>query len=130
MKQSILVVDDEPMTRDLLRLMLGTLGFSVREAVDGIDALEKLQEFQPDLIVLDVMMPRMDGLTLCRKVRADKTMADLPIIILTARADHEAQMASEAIDKTRFLAKPASRSDLLSHINEVLAPNSSQMPIA
>lgn len=120
MSWSVLIVDDEPMTRDLLRLMLGTVGFRVWEAEDGLDALEKVKIQPPDVLLLDVMMPRMDGFTLCKKLRQDESTAHLPIIILSARAHMEAVREGLAAGATRYLPKPASRNDLIRNINEVL----------
>ncbi|MBK8431464.1 MAG: response regulator [Chloroflexi bacterium] len=80
-------MDDEPMARTLLRLMLVRAGFEVVEAKDGHDALEKLKENRPDLVILDVMMPGMDGFTVCSTMRSQPTTADVPVIMLSAKTD-------------------------------------------
>lgn len=127
MTRSVMVVDDEPMTRDLLRMMLGTVGFAVQEAEDGYDALEKVALKQPDVMVLDVMMPRMDGFTLCARLREKEATRQLPIIILSAQAHMDAKQRGLEVGATRYLAKPASRSELIRYINEVLSDSPAAM---
>ena len=78
----ILVVDDDPNIRELIRLILKKEGFDVLDAEDGKDALEKLENSKTDLIVLDIMMPNMDGWEFCREVRS---FCDMPILMLTAK---------------------------------------------
>jgi CheY-like chemotaxis protein len=120
MKPSILVVDDEPLTCNLLRLMLEPAGFEVTQAASGREALEKMKKNLPDALILDIMMPFMDGLTVCKEVRLREEAADLPIIILSAKARLSAQEESLAAGADRFLSKPTSRNDLIGAIREVL----------
>ena len=89
MARSILLVDDEPQTRDLLRLMLKRDGYEVYDAEDGFDALEKVQIHKPDAIILDVMMPGMDGIEVCVRIRSDEALSETPIIMLSARTHTE-----------------------------------------
>ena len=96
MPNTILVVDDEKNIVQLARLYLGNEGFKVEEAYDGKQALEKARSVNPDLVILDVMMPEMDGLTVCKELR--KT-SSVPVIILTARGDD----AAEGIDDEYLL---------------------------
>ncbi len=121
MTRSVMVVDDEPMTRTLLQLMLAPADFEVTEAEDGLDALEKIESNQPDVIVLDVMMPRMDGITLCRILRQNAQTAVLPIILLSAKTNPEAVQEGLLAGANKYLTKPVSRHDLVSSIEEVLA---------
>lgn len=116
----MLVVDDEPMTRDLLRLMLEHANFAVVEAKDGVEALELVKQSLPDLVILDVMMPGIDGLTVCKKMRSDEATADLPIIMLSARTQPEAIEAGLRAGATMYLTKPVSRKELIQHMHEVL----------
>ena len=83
MKGEILIVDDEDMIRDVLRLNLVRAGYLVSEAESGEEALEKIQERRPDLIILDLMMPGINGFDVCEKIRENEEMADLPVIILS-----------------------------------------------
>ena len=85
MKNSILLVDDEPNLRQLLRHMLELGGFAVVEAEDGLDALGKLAEITPDIMVLDVMMPNLDGVGLCKQLRASAKFNILNIIMINKK---------------------------------------------
>lgn len=120
MKPSLLIVDDEPMTRNLLRLMLERSGFTIFEAEDGLEALEVVAEKQPDLLILDVMMPNMDGITVCERLRADAETAVLPIILLSARTSPEAIRTGLEAGANKYLGKPVGREDLIRHVREVL----------
>lgn len=82
----VLLVDDEPMLRSALRQYLEFAGHSVEEALDGDDALVKVRDRRPDIIVSDVLMPRRDGMSLCRAVRADPELAGVPFLFITARS--------------------------------------------
>ena len=86
-RAAVLVVDDEEEIRNVLRLMLTRAGYEVREAEDGETALDRIQDDAPDLILLDVLMPGMDGFEVCRRVRADSEAAHIPILMLSARTD-------------------------------------------
>jgi adenylate cyclase len=83
----ILVVDDTPENRDILQMRLESQGYEVLTAVDGENGLAKLRESLPDLVLLDVMMPKLDGFEVCRRVKADATLPFTPIILVTAKAD-------------------------------------------
>lgn len=120
MKPSILIVDDEPLTRNLLRLMLERAGFEISEAEDGLKALLMMAEQAPDVLLLDVMMPNMDGLTVCEKLRARPETAVLPIILLSARTSSEAVKAGMDAGATKYLSKPINRKELINTIHEVL----------
>ena len=120
MKLSILVVDDEPMTRHMLRVMLELEGYQITEAVDGLDALKKIEQEQPDALILDVMMPKMDGITVCEKLRQDPKTRDLPIIMLSGRSHHEAVARGLKAGANKYMGKPMLREDLLAGLREVL----------
>ncbi len=119
MSRSILLVDDEPQTRDLLRLMLKRDGYEVFEAEDGYQALEKVKALVPDMVLLDVMMPDIDGLTVCREIRKDKILTAVPVLMLSARTHMEAVEKGILAGATRYLTKPIGRKELLRHIREV-----------
>lgn len=118
---TIMVVDDEYMARDLLRLMLERAGYHVLEAVDGVDALTKVKETLPDLMILDVMMPNMDGFTVCRELRKQSQTAALPIIMLSAKTHASAIRDGMEAGANRYLPKPISSKDLIKNIKEVLS---------
>ncbi|MEM7111822.1 MAG: response regulator [Chloroflexota bacterium] len=122
MSWSVLIVDDEQGTRELLRLMLEFAGYDIYEAVDGLDALEKVKLVQPDVILLDVMMPNLDGLEVCRRLRSQPATAKLPIIMVSAKIQVEAIREGLAAGATRYLTKPVSRANLVETIREVVTP--------
>ena len=121
MSWSVLIVDDEPMTQDLLRLMLEPAGFRVTSAEHGLEALQKIQENKPDIMILDVMMPHMDGITVCKEVRRNAETADLPIVMLSGKTHLNAIEEGLNAGANRYLAKPMSRTDLIKNLREVLA---------
>jgi CheY-like chemotaxis protein len=118
---TVLVVDDEPMTRTLLQLMLAPADYEVYEAGDGFEALEKIEEHMPDIFVLDVMMPNMDGLTLCRTLRKKEGVENIPIILLSAKTNPESIQEGLLAGANRYLTKPVSRKDLLESLAELLS---------
>ncbi|MBK8989129.1 MAG: response regulator [Chloroflexi bacterium] len=121
MTWSVMVVDDEPMTRTLLQLMLAPADCEVTEAEDGLDALEKIEQNLPDLVILDVMMPQMDGITLCRALRENAATAVLPIILLSAKTSPEAVQEGLLAGANKYLTKPVARHELVSSIEELMA---------
>ena len=121
MSQSVLVVDDEPTARSMLRLILVRAGFDVREAKDGYEALEQVELIIPDLMLLDIMMPGMDGFAVCQTLREQESTADLPIIMLSARADPESVNTGLRVGATKYLTKPVTPDELTRHVREVLS---------
>lgn len=102
--------------------MLEFAGYDIYEAVDGLDALEKVKLVQPDVILLDVMMPNLDGLEVCRRLRSQPATAKLPIIMVSAKIQVEAIREGLAAGATRYLTKPVSRANLVETIREVVTP--------
>jgi CheY-like chemotaxis protein len=122
MGYSVLVVDDDPMKRQLLRLILERAGFSVAEAADGTEALSALDIGIPDLMTLDVMMPKMDGFAVCEQVRQNPKTAALPIIMVSARADGGSIREGLAAGANRYLPQPVMPDKLINTVNELLPP--------
>ncbi len=118
--QSVLIVDDEQMARTLLRLMLVRAGLNVYEAEDGFDALEKVKKHQPDIILLDVMMPGMDGFAVCETLRGEENTSSLPIIMLSAKTDLESINKGLRVGATKYLTKPISPDALTQHVFDAL----------
>ena len=116
----ILVVDDEPALCDLIRQMLEIGGFAALEARDGEEALEIIDESPPDAVILDVMMPDMDGITVCKALRANPATAVLPIVMLSGKTQREAVAEGLAAGANKYLCKPASFEELMNSLNEVL----------
>jgi len=119
-REHILVVDDEEDTRTLLRTLLESEGYGVETAADGKAALEHIQAARPDLILLDVMMPQMDGLEVCDHLRFDPATRDVPIIFLTAKHDPVTQSRASILDAYAYLEKPFSPDALLAEIRNCL----------
>lgn len=117
MPGTILVVDDEKNIVQLARLYLNNEGFRVESAHDGRQALEKAKAVRPDLIVLDLMMPEMDGLTVCRELR--KT-SNVPVIILTARGDDVDRIVGLEVGADDYMAKPFNPRELVARVKAVL----------
>jgi len=127
-EKRILIVDDEPDVRIFLSACLEDAGFEVQGAVDGIDALEKVDDFSPDLMTLDLNMPRMSGIKVMRALRKPGKWAKLPIIIITAHAHDE--LGGEQIEEfmattsnvspRKVLEKPLSPEDIVEAICEIL----------
>ena len=124
--RSVLVVDDETTIRDVIRRYLERDGFAVREAADGYAALDALAEALPDLIVLDLMLPGIDGLSLTRQLRTPKPGGEheawqrIPIIMLTARGETSDRIRGLDLGADDYLAKPFSPQELVSRIRAVL----------
>jgi DNA-binding response OmpR family regulator len=117
MPPTILVVDDEKNIVQLARLYLNNEGFRVEAAYDGKQALGKARSLKPDLIVLDIMMPEMDGLTVCKELR--KT-SNVPVIILTARGDDIDRIVGLEIGADDYMAKPFNPRELVARVKAVL----------
>jgi two-component system response regulator ResD len=124
--RSVLVVDDESTIREVIRRYLERDGFTVREAADGYAALDALAEAVPDLIVLDLMLPGIDGLSLTRQIRTPKPSAEhdtrqrVPIIMLTARGETSDRIRGLDVGADDYLAKPFSPQELVSRVRAVL----------
>jgi DNA-binding response OmpR family regulator len=117
MANTILVVDDEKNIVQLARLYLSNEGFRVEEAHNGKQALEKARTVNPDLVVLDLMMPEMDGLTVCKELR--KT-SNVPVIVLTARGDDIDKIVGLEIGADDYMTKPFNPRELVARVKAVL----------
>ncbi|MEV6674639.1 response regulator transcription factor [Streptomyces sp. NPDC051162] len=118
----ILIVDDEPAVREALRRSLAFEGYGTELAVDGLDALEKVAAYDPELIVLDVLMPRMDGLTAARRLRASGVT--VPILMLTARDTVGDRVTGLDAGADDYLVKPFELDELLARIRALLRRSS------
>jgi two-component system, OmpR family, alkaline phosphatase synthesis response regulator PhoP len=124
-KKDILLVDDDPDFVEAVKVIVEKAGYNVRVAYDGQEGIEAVEEKMPDLIVLDVMMPVMNGHEACAKLKGNEATAEIPIILLTAVADrvttstytHRDMLESEADD---YIPKPVEPNDLLELIKNWL----------
>ncbi|AYA37475.1 response regulator [Hymenobacter oligotrophus] len=115
----VLVVEDNPEVRDYIRTCLAT-EFRVRTANDGAQGLALLKDLEPDLIVSDLMMPQLDGLELCRRLRADEQTAHIPLVLLTARAGDETRLTSFGLGADEYLTKPFQPAELRARIHNLV----------
>ncbi|MBN2210612.1 MAG: response regulator [Sedimentisphaerales bacterium] len=117
---TILVVDDNTQNAELMQAYLESLDVEVRIAVDGVDAMEQIKVSPPDIILLDIMMPRMSGFEVCRRVKNDPATRDIPVVIVTALnelADIERGVDCGADD---FLSKPINKLELITRVKSLL----------
>lgn len=120
----VLVVDDEP---DLIRILefgLRAAGYQVEIAADGQEGLKKAREIRPDIILLDLMLPKLDGYKVCRLLKFDERYRHIPIIILSARTQEGDQALAKEMGANRFITKPYEFSEILSHIDALLKASS------
>jgi CheY-like chemotaxis protein len=117
----ILIVDDEAHIVMILKDSLEFSGFQVMTASDGMEALERIAQEIPDLVVLDIGMPRLDGWEVCRRLRQDPKTKELPVIILTAYAQTADQRKGIQLGADRFVTKPCDLTYLVEEINSLLS---------
>jgi two-component system, OmpR family, alkaline phosphatase synthesis response regulator PhoP len=120
MPKRILVVEDDPEMVDLLSFGLKRAGFLVATALDGIEGLKKAKSILPDLILLDLMLPEMDGYGVCETLRRDSALVHVPIIMLTALSSQFAQIHGLEVGATDFVSKPFVLKDLIRKIDHAL----------
>lgn len=120
MKPAILIVEDEAPLAELIRYNIQTAGFEARLAQDGEDALLQISENPPDLIVLDWMLPQVSGVEICRRLRAQKNNAAIPIIMLTARGEEADRLRGLESGADDYMVKPFSPAELVARIKAVI----------
>src|SRR4051812_21025006 len=119
----ILVVDDEIGARTLIGIMLDRGGFEVLKASDGNEALSILDQDKPDLVILDIMMPGMDGFELCKRIRERPETTEIPILMLSTRGDAESVMRGMDAGASDYLPKPILHHDLVAKVRHLLDPD-------
>jgi DNA-binding response OmpR family regulator len=127
-KSKILVVDDEPDVLDLVTYNLGQAGFQTFTAVDGAEALRKARSATPDLILLDLMLPELDGLEVCKLLRRDAKTSAIPIIMLTARAGEMDRIVGLELGAVDYVPKPFSPRELVLRVKKRLEKNDGAPP--
>jgi phosphate regulon transcriptional regulator PhoB len=129
----VLIVEDEPDIRNLIVHHLTRDGFRCRTAGSGAEALARVRAVAPDLVVLDLMLPEMTGLEVCRRLRADPTTAGVPIIMLTAKTDEVDRIVGLEMGADDYVAKPFSPKELVARVRAVLRrahPGETSRPLA
>ncbi len=124
---TVLIVDDDPLVLALVQHKLGARGYKVATANDGGAGLECAQALKPDLIVLDLMMPVLDGRGLLRALRADPNLAKVPVMVLTARGGEQEIVDLFALGATDYLVKPFSPEELAARVSRIV-PNQGVFP--
>ena len=125
-KGKILVVDDEIYIVHILDFSLGMEGYEVVTALDGEQAIEKARSEKPDLIVLDIMMPKLDGYETCKILKGDKDTRDIPVILLSAKGRNVDQKVGFEVGADDYITKPFSPRKLVERINSILGHTSQQ----
>ena len=120
MKHRLLVVDDEPSIAKIVRKQLEVAGYEVTVAVDGLEGLTKARETLPELIVLDVMLPKMNGVEVCSTLKQDPKTQRIPILMLTAKAQRQDQETGLQAGADAFLTKPFQLEELLDKVKTLL----------
>lgn len=120
MATRVLVVEDEPDIRDLVAFHLEREGFQVRSAKSGTDALRQAKTALPDLIVLDLMLPGLDGLEVCRRLRQETSTASIPVIMLTAKGEEVDRVVGLEVGADDYVTKPFSPKELVARVKAVL----------
>jgi len=119
----ILIVDDNPDNLDIFQARLAAHGFEILRAMDGEEALATAKRERPDLILLDVMMPKMDGIEVCRHLKADRSLPFIPIILVTAKADSKDVVAGLEAGGDEYLTKPVDQAALVARVKSMLRIN-------
>lgn len=118
--QTILLIEDNPVNREVIRLRLEMNNYRVVEAVDGFDGLEKVAQDCPDLVILDLMMPRMSGYEFCKRLRQQYTPDELPIIVLTAKTEMGDKIYGLRLGANDYISKPFHKEELMARVSVLL----------
>lgn len=120
MAHRVLAADDDPVIQRLLEVNLEIEGYEVRLAADGAEAIATARDFRPDVIILDVMMPDVDGWEACETIKQDPELAETPVVFLSARAQDADVERGDRLGAAAYLTKPFDPGDLLDLIEELL----------
>jgi len=117
----VLLVDDDPVILKLLQVNFEMEGYTVMTAADGVEGLEKARSERPDIVLLDIMMPRMDGLQVTQALKGDDSTKDIPIILLSAKAQASDVQAGRDMGADDYLTKPFDPLELLERVGDLLS---------
>ena len=121
MGKTILIIEDEPKNLKLTRDLLKISGYETIEAVDGKQGVEKAKSAKPNLILMDIMMPKMDGYSACREIKADQSTKNIPVVMLTAVGYDLNKKLAKSMGADGYITKPFSRQQLIDAISPLLA---------
>jgi len=124
MGKLVLVVDDEDMTRQMIVMLLTMDGHQSVEAENGVEALEQVAKHHPDAIILDVMMPEMDGITMCKKLRANPATASIPVLMLSGRSQINAEQEGLEAGANAYMKKPMDPNEMLVILKKIMMQSS------
>jgi two-component system, OmpR family, alkaline phosphatase synthesis response regulator PhoP len=119
-KQRLLIIDDDDAFRTVLRESLSKSGYEIKEAASGRQAQEVMKKFIPDLVLLDVMMPDIDGVSLCREIRGNPAMQDVPVLILSALGDSQTVNDALLFGATDYVVKPIDLGAIAAKVDKAL----------
>jgi two-component system, OmpR family, response regulator MprA len=120
MAKTILIVEDDVSVRTLLKKSLGAKGYTVHTCADGLEGLTELERSRPDLILVDIMMPRLDGVTFVRAIKGNHSTKPIPVIFLTAKNDPKSMIEGINIGAKYYITKPFQLDELLSKVAKAL----------
>jgi len=123
-KKKVLIVEDQPELLELIRLHFKEEGFAIATATNGVEAIKKAHSLQPDLILLDVMLPELDGFAVCEILRKDPATASVPIIMVTGLTGQMTRCAGIESGATDFVTKPVTPAHLVSRVKDTLQQSS------
>ena len=125
-KARILIVEDEPNIVESLSFILGRAGFDVDTVANGVEALDRLRRQSFSALVLDIMLPAMNGLDVLKTIRADHALTILPVMVLTAKGQASDRRAAEAIGADIFVTKPFSNAEVVQHVTRLASGGTRQ----
>jgi DNA-binding response OmpR family regulator len=129
MSKKILVIEDDPASLRLMQYILSHKGYEVLTAVNGLDGLKKTRSESPDLIILDVMLPGMDGFDICYHLRAEPQTAKLPILMLSAKAREVDRDTGLKVGADAYITKPIDPTDIISNIETLLTQGNHDLTV-
>jgi CheY-like chemotaxis protein len=120
MANKVLIVDDTETMRLYEQMLLTGQGYDIETATDGVEALAAVQSFRPDLVLLDIMMPRMDGIECCRRIKSSEDTKDIKVIMVTTKSEYERVKEAFAAGCDDYVTKPIDKAELLTKIKDLL----------
>jgi CheY-like chemotaxis protein len=120
MANKVLIVDDTETMRLAEQMMLAGEGYQIDVAEDGVDALSKIAIVKPDIVLMDIMMPRMDGIECCRRIKGDEKLKDVKVVMVTTKSEYERVKEAFAAGCDDYVTKPIDKNELISKIRDLM----------